>query len=159
MTITNRRNFMIKILKGTGMTVLGLIPGSVFYRRKLFAQAEEEFETIFSRTTSTNVYQIAKASNLSNEEKMALVAARELSRSDIKKAIANISLMGGRVEDGGGCGSSCGGQYCGDDCAGDGGQQSGICVIDKQGRMNISMASLDKNKFKRALEKALSLFR
>jgi len=159
MTILNRRNFLINVLKGTSVTLLGLIPGSVFHRSKLFAQAEEEFETIFNRTTRTNVYQLAMASSLSSEEKMALVAARELSRSDIKKAIANISLMGGRVEDGGGCGSGCGGQYCGDDCAGEGGQQSGICVIDKQGRMNISMASLDKNKFKRALEKALNVVR
>ena len=157
MIILNRRHFLNRLLKGAGVTLLSFIPGSLFHK-ELLAQAEDEFEGIFSRTTSSNVYNIVKASKLSNEEKMAIVAARELGRSDIQKAISNIGLMGGRVENGGGCGGNCTGQYCGQDCtSGDG--SYGICVIDKQSKMNIDMASLDKNKFKRALEKVVSLTR
>lgn len=156
--VLNRRHFLVRLLKGASVSLLSLIPGSVFHGGNLFAQSEEEFEGIFSRTTSSNVYNIVKASKLSNEEKMAIVAARELSRSDIQKAISNISLMGGRVENGGACGGNCTGQYCGTGCTGGDGSK-GICVIDKSSKMNIDMASLDKNKFKRALEKVVSLIR
>jgi collagenase-like PrtC family protease len=160
MSISNRRNFLIKMLRGTGITLLCLFPGSVFRQNKLFAQKERDFEAIFKSTTRSNVYNIAKASSLSDEEKMAMVAARELSRSELKEAISNIGSWG-KVESGGGCGSNCSGQFCGQQCGGEtgGDEQQGICVIDKRGRMEISMASLDKDKFKQALEMAIDLVR
>jgi hypothetical protein len=158
MMVLKRRHFLVRLFKGASVSLLSLMPSSIFHDRNLYAQSEEEFEGIFSRTTSSNVYDIVKASRLNNEEKMAIVAARELSRSDIQKAISNISLMGGRVENGGGCGGNCTGQYCGQGCTGGDGSY-GICVIDKRSKMNIDIASLDKNRFKRALEKVASLTR
>ncbi len=160
MSVLNRRNFLIKMLRGTGITLFCLFPGSIFRKNKLFAQKERNFESVFKGTTRSNVYNIAKASSLSDEEKMAMVAARELSRSQLKEAISNIDSWG-KVESGGGCGSSCSGQFCGQQCGGGtgGGEQQGICVIDKRGKMEISMASLDKLEFKQALEKAFDLLR
>jgi hypothetical protein len=165
----NRRTFLGRCAKSAGLALLGLIPGTFFSKRKLFAQTET-LSAVLQSTTRSNVYTILKGSRLTPEEKLAILAVRELPRDQITKTLSMIGNFGTLARgQGQGCGNNCAnsGQVCGDGCGGqqDPGdqepQQKGlaICVLDKSGKLDISFSSLDKSLFKTALQKAFDLTR
>lgn len=167
----NRRTFLGRCAKSAGLALLGLIPGTFFSKRKLFAQTET-LSTVLQSTTRSNVYTILKGSRLTPEEKLAILAVRELPRDQITKTLSMIGNFGTLARgQGQACGNNCAnsGQVCGDGCGGQqdpgpGGQETqirdlAVCVLDKGGKLDIHFSSLDKSLFKTALQKAFDLTR
>lgn len=147
---------MGRLLKGAGVTLLGFVPGTFFSRKKLFAQAES-FQNIFSRTTKSNVYDILKASSLPGEQKLAILAVRELGRDEVTKLIDRWGQGGGQGGGAGQQGDSCGAQCgfgCGNQCNS---QMRGVIgVFNKDGRLNVKFSSISRNVLKSALEQILN---
>ncbi len=168
----NRRNFFSKLLKLIAVVFLGSVRGSLLNPKTVSAsdghpvlnggaQNTESFELILSRTTASNVFEVLKTSSLEEEEKMAILAVREISRDEIQKSLSSVES---RREisskwKGNYCGNGCrgaGGSYCGNKCAV---TTDAVCVLDKDGRLNIDIAAMNKQKFENALRRALDLTR
>ena len=148
----NRRIFMGRLLKGAGVTLLGFVPGTFFSRKKLFAQAEN-FKNFFSRTTKSNVYDILKASSLPGEQKLAILAVKELGRGEVHKLIELWGQGGQSGQEGDSCGLQCG-FGCGNQCNS---QVRGVIgVFNKNGDLNVKFSSISRNVLKSALEQALN---
>lgn len=158
----DRRKFIRRFFKGAGVALLSLIHGTFFNRTKLLAQEEKEsFETVLARTTKTNVYSVLKTSTLPEEEKMAILAVREISREEIKKVLSLMEEKPDRRREFSGffCGDGCDGEdgfICGNDCKSG---SNAIAVLDKEGKLDIDVPLMNKEKFKSSLEKALRLTR
>jgi len=159
-----RRAFIGRCMKSAALALLGLLPGTFFSKKKLFAQVES-FSSVLQRTTKTNVFTILKASRLTPEEKLAILAVRELPRDQISRTISMIDNFGAlAVGQGQGCGNNCAnsGQLCGSNCGpdqqdpdpGPEQQQLAVCVLDKSGKLDINFSSLNKRRFKSFLELA-----
>jgi hypothetical protein len=168
----NRRNFFSGLLKGMAVVFLGCVRGSLLNSKTISAsdghlvwdggaQNTESFEVILSRTTMSNVYEVLKTSSLKKEEKMAILAVREISRDEIQRSLSPVKS---RRESSGEwkgnyCGNGCpgaGGSYCGNKCTV---TTDAVCVLDKDGRLNIDIAAMSKQKFENALRRALDLTR
>jgi hypothetical protein len=143
---------MGRLLKGAGVTLLGFVPGTFFSRKKLFAQAES-FQNVFSRTTKSNVYDILKASTLPDEQKLAILAVRELGRDDVSKLIEFWGKGDPNPTPGDGCGLKCG-NGCGNKC--NSGIRGVIGVFNKDGKLNVKFSSVSRNVLKSALEQVLN---
>jgi hypothetical protein len=162
----NRRIFLGRCMKSAALALLGLIPGTFFSKRKLFAQLET-VKSVLQSTTKSNVYTILKASRLTPKEKLAILAVRELPRDQIQKTLSMLDNLGTIARgQGQGCGNNCAnsGQLCGADCQDPGDQEPqqarlAICVLDKSGQLDISFSSLSKSRFKSALQQAFDLTR
>ncbi len=160
-----RRAFIGWCMKSAALALLGVLPGTFFSKKKLFAQVES-FSSVLQRTTKTNVFTILKASRLTPEEKLAILAVRELPREQVSRTISMIDNFGTLAAGQGQCcGNNCAnsGQLCGSNCGpeqqepGPEQQQLAICVLDKSGKLDINFSSLNKRRFKSFLELAQKL--
>jgi hypothetical protein len=148
----NRRIFLGRLLKGAGVTLLGFVPGTFFSRKKLFAQAES-FQNVFSRTTKSNVYDILKASTLPGEQKLAILAVRELGRDEVTRLIELWGKGDPNPTPGDGCGANCG-NGCGNNCSS---QIRGVIgVFNKGGKLKVNFSSVSRNVLKSALQQVLN---
>jgi hypothetical protein len=148
----NRRIFLGRLLKGAGVTLLGFVPGTFFSRKKLYAQVES-FQNVFSRTTKSNVYDILKASTLPGEQKLAILAVRELGRDEVTRLIEFWGKGDPNPAPGDGCGANCG-NGCGNNCNS---QIRGVIgVFNKDGNLKVKFSSVSRNVLKSALQQALN---
>ena len=159
----NRRAFIGRCMKSAAVALLGVLPGTFFSKKKLFAQVES-FSSVLKRTTKTNVYTTLKASRLTSEEKLAILAVRELPRDQLTRTLSMVDNFGTLARgQGQGCGNNCAnsGQVCGSGCGpdqqdpGPEEQQLAVCVLDKSGKLDINFSSLNKSKFRDWLELAI----
>lgn len=109
MKTSDRREFLSVMLKGTGIGLLSLLPGTFFHRQSAFAAetaSGTDFNSILKSTNTSNYINVLNTTKLSQEEKLAIAAVRELSRSDFDKLVAGIG-KGDPAGIGHGCGSGC----------------------------------------------------
>jgi hypothetical protein len=109
MKTSDRREFLSIMLKGAGIGFLSLLPGTFFHRLAAFAAEptpKTDFNSVLKSTNRSNYINILNASKLSQEDKLAIAAVRELSRSDFNKLLAGIGKPGPSGI-GNGCGNNC----------------------------------------------------
>ena len=156
MLYKGRRNFLINLGKAAGVGLLSFIPGSFFNNGKFLAAQTKttEFESILRKTNRTNLYKVLESAKLNSEEKLAIVAVREMNRDDLKMLLSEKRPS---VAAGGICGAGCegsSGTVCGMGCSV---IPNAIGVVDKEGKLGIKLKSLSKSTFKLATQKALKL--
>jgi hypothetical protein len=133
-----RREFLNTTLQGLGLALVGLVPGSFFFTRKALAQGGQvpfqplapadaaRLKSVLAQTTTQNVMQVLRTSNLPPEDRLGILAVRQLSAGEIRHSLdrlKQIVSLGKLQECGTDCGSDCGGS-CGHKC---GGNCGGIC--------------------------------
>lgn len=152
-----RRRFFRDSLKAIGITLLSYVPGTFFGTRKAFAQkSTDDFKKLLASTNSTNVYGILSKSTLSQEEKIAILAMRELKREDVQTILNDLGNP--RVKGiGHACGNNCStaiGNVCGFGCSTNQGARG---VLDKTGQLKMDLKTNNLTTLKNLMQEALNL--
>ena len=190
-----RRQFLIGMLHGLGVTLLASVPGTFFYARKAWSQIQRvttaprtvstvtTIKSAIAKTTPRNVIQVLKTSRLVPEDKLAVLAVRQLGTDEVKRSLKQLEVFLGTstAQDnvgnpcGNDCGRSCGndcGTTCGNNCSmipasASGAFCGGGCsvkpgvtgVIDQFGKLGIDFTKINTQRFKTSLNEALKLVR
>jgi hypothetical protein len=173
MEILSRRRFVGLFVKTLG--ILSVAP-SAFLKPEGLLSAElsaadapkplparpltpaEPFQRTLSRATKTNLRQVLAGAPLSPEEKLAIVAVRELKRSEIEAVLARSGSGNQRIgsqSDGSDCGKGCGkscGSMCGEECP-----HGSNGVFDRNGLLGIGIKNINGEIFRTKVRKALAL--
>ena len=125
-----RRQFLTDLLHGMGVAILACVPGTFFNARKAWSQVQRvvpaprtvsgmtTIKTVLPKTTRLNVIQVLQKSRLVQEDKLAVLAVRQLGAGEVKQSLDrfnklfNSSGIGAGTDCGIGCGSGCG-ETCG----------------------------------------------
>ena len=194
MEVKSRRQFLGKALQGIGIGLLAWVPGSFFNSGQTLAQVQKvapktldlsntaTLKSVLPKTTSKNVIQVLQTTNLSAEDKLAVLAVRQLGTDQLKQQLAKVNtttVVQGTV--GTHCGEQCGDE-CGDDCgthcgyycnvqtpenSASGAFCGGNCnvkagvmgVLDSSGQLGINFTKLNIQRFNNAISEALNLIR
>jgi hypothetical protein len=166
----DRRSFFGWMLKGSIIGTLGMIPGTFFNRQAVFAadvskglkfrrarplMRPDSLESVYKRTSPRNYGDVLNAAKLPQEQKLAIAAVKEMDRSELRASLSR--LGGGDVASGGVCGMSCGsdcGTACGISCSP---AMDAMGVVDRPGNLGIDTRSIDKGRFKAAVQKLLKV--
>ena len=185
-----RRQFLTDVLHGLGVALLACVPGTFFNARKAWSQVKgvtpatrkvsgvTTIKTVLPKTTRQNVIQVLKTSKLVPEDKLAVLAVRQLGADEVRQSLDKYSKMAKIVHWGSGnaCGKNCG-ENCGDNCGhqcgftcGDQGSVSGafcgggcnvrpgvIGVMDSLGKLGINFTKINTQRFQRSIYEALRL--
>ncbi len=156
MSEKSRRQFLKNMAKAAGIGAIAMIPGSIFSAQKTLVKSElkirTKFATALGKANRRNLKQVLRGSQLSNEEKLAVVALKELNTRELNRVISG--RIGHASEAGGdvcgiGCGSNCGGT-CGISCSVNPGSEA---VINPSGQLGIKLKGFNKAKFRQLLIK------
>jgi len=186
MNTFNRRRFLLQSLKGIVLSILACIPGTFFHAHSLLARTRStapsnSLKKVLLKTTRQNVAGVLKSSSLSQENKVAVLAVRQLGSGEVKKCLSKLREMVQIVSSGCGdyCGNNCGtecgdtcGNNCGNSCNLAPGLSSGVfcgggCrvqpgtigVLDQAGRVGIDFRQVNTRLMQRAVQEALHLVR
>lgn len=155
MNRNTRRDVLVQGLRGALVGLLGLLPGSIFAPRSANAVPKESLEDVLKRVTKEDLYQQLNTAELTDAEKLAIATVKEVEKSKVEEVIKIIRseelAMGSGNVCGSGCGGSCG-NTCGNSCAP---PKGALSVVDKDGKLKIKLARIDKTRFVAAVEKAL----
>lgn len=169
MSNENRRQFLKNMAKAGCIGLMSLIPGSIFSAKTVIAESKKwdpqirpkpmksQFETALSKATKSNLKLVLQGTKLSQEEKLAVVALKELNAKELQGVISGKI---GQAANGGdvcgvGCGSDCGGT-CGISCSIGRGAEA---VINPAGKLGINLRGFNKTKFKQLLLKGQKMQR
>jgi hypothetical protein len=159
----NRREFLGHMIKGGVVGLLGILPGSLFNREQAFAsaQSKDSLESVLKRVTKSNLYRELNVAKLSQEEKVAIAAVKEIPRDTLKETITRVQSGKESIcaNGGFGCGNGCGGEcgcLCGLDCSM---PTKIIDIVDQKGDLKIKTNTIDKSRLLNTLEKALELIK
>jgi len=192
-----RRQFLTGMLRGLGVTLLASVPGTFFYARKAWSQVQRvttaprtvstvtTIKSAIAKTTPRNVIQVLKTSRLVPEDKLAVLAVRQLSAGEVKQSLDKFNKLFNPTEKGAGtdcgigCGSDCG-ESCGSDCGSGCGftcdgskisshgvfcgsgchvQPGAIGVIDVAGKLGINFRQLNVDAFRQSMTQVMRLVR
>ena len=174
METPSRRRFIGLVAKALG--VLSIVPGTFFKPRSGFGADPIQkgataltpkpaptpmpvtpFQVTLERSTKANLKQVVGGAPLTPEEKLAIVAVRELNRSEIEAVLLNPGKGNTRSEGGKGsdCGIGCGGgcgSMCGESCP-----NSSNGVFDQKGILGIGINRINGEVFRANVRKALAM--
>jgi len=189
-----RRELLGKALRGLGLALAGLIPGGFFFTRRALGQNQaatpqklspaevSRLTSTLAQTTKQNVIQVLNGSTLPEEDKLAVLAVRQLSPGEVRSSLDQMQRLGelAKREEGAGgiCGSGCGvdcGRDCGNNCGRNcsfapapsatvaGAFCGGGCkfapgttgLVDTQGKLKINFVGLDVRRLQASLRQAL----
>ena len=192
-----RRQFLTDVLHGLGVALLACVPGTFFNARKAWSQVKgvtpatrtvsgvTTIKAVLPKTTSQNVIQVLRTSRLVPEDKLAVLAVRQLGADEVKQSLDRFNKLfkPTGVNAGHDCGIDCGstcGRDCGSNCGGGCGsqcdgpqisangafcgggcrvQRGAIGVVDVAGKLGINFQRLNVGVFRRAVTETLRLVR
>ena len=188
-----RRQFLIGMLHGLGVTMLASVPGTFFYARKAWSQIQRvttaprtvstvtTIKSAIAKTTPRNVIQVLKTSRLVAEDKLAVLAVRQLGADEVRQSLDKYAKTAKLVNAGAGdtCGNNCGddcgrdcGDMCGFTCGGSSHSISGafcgggcsvqpgvIGVVDRFGKLGINFSKINPQRFRTSINEVLRLVR
>lgn len=193
-----RRELLNTALRGLGFVIVGLISGRLLSARKTLAQVQRaspqtlapadvaKLNSVLTSTTRQNVIQVLQTSDLPDEDRLAVLAVRELSPDAVRGSLEQLQRtaeLARRDEGAGdhcghGCGTDCGrdcGSNCGKNCtfapapntSAAGAFCGGGCqfpagtlgIVDIRGRVGIDFHRLDLVRFNAAVREAQRLVR
>ncbi len=165
----DRRYFINKAMTALGPAFLSLVPGSIFKTRNAFCQtikkslrSEKQFDDTFIKTTPENLKTVLGSAAITQEEKLAILAVKDLPRPQLNQLASWVQSRGMMYT-----GDKSVGSFCGGGCEGGGGHICGlgckpgpdaIGIIDRTGRLGFRMPSnVNRALFKRSFQRALTL--
>ncbi len=190
-----RRQFMKDTLHGLGVVLLACVPGTFFNARKAWSQIQRvttdhgtvptvtTIKSAMTQTTPQNVLQVLKTSRLVPEDKLAVLAVRQLGTDEVKQSLKQLEgfLGTSTTQDnvGNPCGNDCGrdcgnscGTTCGNNCTSAPSSVSGaFCgggcsvrpgvtgIIDKFGELGINFTKINTQRFQNSINEVLRLVR
>jgi hypothetical protein len=168
----NRRELLGLLGRGFVASLLALVPGSLLNRGLALAAEEEKkakdveqtrvqvdtLEGVFAKTKKADVYTTVRGAELPAEDKLAVVAVREIKEAELRRCLTAVKQGGSVGREGHVCGTNCGsdcGSLCGVSCSGM--SRGALGVIDRKGKLGLSLKGLDVQRFTRSSEKLLAL--
>ena len=131
-----RRELLGTGLRGLGFALVGLASGGFLSARKVFGQVQRaspqaltpddlaRLNGVLTQTTKQNVVQVLKGSNLPDEDRLAILAVRELSPDAVRGSLEQLQRVADLARRDEGAGDHCG-HGCGTDCGRDCGSNCG----------------------------------
>jgi len=186
-----RRQLLRTVLHALGLGLAGLVPGGLLSVRRAVAQIQRaspptlsaadisRLNSTLAQTTRQNVIQVLKTANLPAEDRLAVLAIRQLSPEQVRESLARLESFAGLAKHEEGAGDRCG-HNCGDGCGGDCGHSCGftcdhkvvsgafcggactvqpdtVGMVDVQGRLGINFRLLDGQRFANVIREAQRL--